>query len=473
MTYGLYPSGGAVFGQMPQYFPGSTAAGANPMLEQSWGQMQSGGQQAADFANTMGGMFQNAFQNPYMVDPNNMPSTSAQQIGAGPQVQGSYVQGPMVGQGMQVQPGMVSGLPQIQASEIAGTGERATADQVGNVPQVGLAGMDMFNNPYLQNSIQAGMDQNNLNFDRNVLTNLDQSAIGAGASGGSRHGLAQGLAMSDLNQQNLNMASQMNERAYNQGMSNFLGQRGQDLGAQTTNAANNLQSQLANQGANLQAMGLNMGDTLQRALANQSTGMQGQLANQGNWLDMMQGNQQAGLQGQLANQGDLLSRNLANQSTAMQGYMANQNMDMQGQLANQQQWGQNQRSNQQYDLASQLANQSNWLSGMQGNQDYMSSLVGKIPSMMSGYGNAMMMPGAMMNSAGMQQQQMAQNQLDSEVQRWMWQQQMPWNQVNNYGNVLTQGAGMAAGGTPAQVPNYSGAFGSLGYGLGDMIAGNG
>ena len=204
MAYGYMDAAQAQFGLQPQYYPGNPVAGFNGMQTGGWGSLQSGAQMGQDFASNMGDQFMGMLENPYNVDPSQMPQVGynniqgmpqvgAQQIGQGPQVQGSNVQGSnvwgqQIGAGPQVQNQntkamMIGQGPQVSGQQMAGQGQQVNAQNVGGIPQVGLGGMDYFNNPYLKSSIQSGIDQNNTNFDENVMTSLDADAIGAGMSG--------------------------------------------------------------------------------------------------------------------------------------------------------------------------------------------------------------------------------------------------------------------------------------------------
>lgn len=123
-----------------------------------------------------------------------------------------------------------------------GQGGTAQAQQIGAQP-----GMDFFNNPYMDQTVQNTADAMSRNFQRNVMPTLNIGAIGSGQSGSSRHGVAQGLAASDLNRQVGDMASQQYMNMYQQGMGNFLDQRGQDIGVLQGNQDADLRAQLGNQ----------------------------------------------------------------------------------------------------------------------------------------------------------------------------------------------------------------------------------
>ncbi len=126
-------------------------------------------------------------------------------------------------------------------------------------------------NPYLQQMAGTITGQVNENLMRNVMPQINSSAMAAGQFGGSRQGVVQANAMRDANQQLSNSLTGMYYGDYNNAMNRQLqkygmdqqydlGLRGNDLGwGQLDLATNNsnVQNQLA--GANL---GLNAYNTL-------------------------------------------------------------------------------------------------------------------------------------------------------------------------------------------------------------------
>lgn len=58
-----------------------------------------------------------------------------------------------------------------------------------------LSAADVANNPYVNNMIDSGMRRMNQNLQENILPGIDRGAVGSGQFGGSRHGVAQGIAM--------------------------------------------------------------------------------------------------------------------------------------------------------------------------------------------------------------------------------------------------------------------------------------
>jgi len=72
------------------------------------------------------------------------------------------------------------------------------------------------NNPNITGAINSAIDANTTNFMRTVLPSIAAGSEMNGRTGSNREGVAQGLAMSDLNKQNLNTASNMQYQAYSQ-----------------------------------------------------------------------------------------------------------------------------------------------------------------------------------------------------------------------------------------------------------------
>lgn len=68
--------------------------------------------------------------------------------------------------------------------------------------------------PLLDSYYQSALTGVNKNLTRNILPSIRSDAINAGQSGSSRHGIAEGLALSDANQTAADLASQMYGQAY-------------------------------------------------------------------------------------------------------------------------------------------------------------------------------------------------------------------------------------------------------------------
>jgi hypothetical protein len=110
-------------------------------------------------------------------------------------------------------------------------------------------------NPYQQNVV-GGLQRNAMTNYQNMANQLGTEATRAGAFGGSRHGVAQGVmaqgVQSDLNNQIGNLMYQ--------GYNNALGQAGSDQQMRMT---------AANQMGNLSNLGFGMGQTINQNLAQQ------------------------------------------------------------------------------------------------------------------------------------------------------------------------------------------------------------
>lgn len=138
----------------------------------------------------------------------------------------------------------------------SGLGADSPYNQLGEQASSTLQGMmtqDPVNNPYLQGNVQSAMDQITQNLQRNILPSVGTDAQMAGQFGSSRHGIAQGLALSDANKQASDLAQSMYGQAYDQGMQNRLNATGQaqgmlGQGTQTGLAQQQGYSNLANLG---------------------------------------------------------------------------------------------------------------------------------------------------------------------------------------------------------------------------------
>lgn len=64
-------------------------------------------------------------------------------------------------------------------------------------------------NPFLQGQIQQGQDQIAQNLQRNILPSIGSSAASTGQFGGGRQGVAEGIALSDANQQSANFSQNL------------------------------------------------------------------------------------------------------------------------------------------------------------------------------------------------------------------------------------------------------------------------
>lgn len=130
--------------------------------------------------------------------------------------------------------------------------------------------LDAYMNPYIQDVENNALSNMGRAYQQNLNTIGDQ-ATGAHAFGGSRHGIAEGVAASENARQMGDLSAQLRSQAYTAGTDLM----GQDL-------SRNLQAALANQQAGMSnaQFGANVGlqnnqAALQAALANQQAGLQG------------------------------------------------------------------------------------------------------------------------------------------------------------------------------------------------------
>ena len=89
-------------------------------------------------------------------------------------------------------------------------------------------------NPYLASSVSAAVAPMTQNFKDTVMPSINSGAESAGVFGGSRQGVAQGLAANTLEQDIGNTSSTMYSNAYNSGLQTMLGALGE--GPAITNA---------------------------------------------------------------------------------------------------------------------------------------------------------------------------------------------------------------------------------------------
>lgn len=97
--------------------------------------------------------------------------------------------------------------------------------QTGNTLEAlnrGLNATDVKNDPFLQSAIQAAINPVVQNFERSVIPAQELNALATSGYGSSRHGIAEGIARSDLNRQLLDVTAKMGSTAYAQGQDTML-----------------------------------------------------------------------------------------------------------------------------------------------------------------------------------------------------------------------------------------------------------
>jgi len=108
--------------------------------------------------------------------------------------------------------------------------------------QEGLQNFGNMQNQALGGAVQAGLGDINRNLQRNILPSINTGAAMTNTSGGSRQGIAQGLAASEANRQAGDFVNKMYSQNFQNQMQNQLGAYGQLGGLQA-------QQNLAQQGA--------------------------------------------------------------------------------------------------------------------------------------------------------------------------------------------------------------------------------
>lgn len=139
-------------------------------------------------------------------------------------------------QGLAQTPGLATNLDQQAGTAAAGFQQFASGGMINQ-------------NPFLEQSITAMRESANTDLSRNQLPMIRNNAVAAGGVGGSRQGIAEGLAMSDLNRQMISTEAGMRQGQFNQDMQNQLtaltGQSqilgGQQLGQQALMTAGGMQ----------------------------------------------------------------------------------------------------------------------------------------------------------------------------------------------------------------------------------------
>ena len=247
----------------PQYYPNSTVAQQSPWTQQGLGNLAGfGGSQYNQ--NVLGGAQQSqgnllSASNPYS---NPVYGAGLQQL---PQNL-NYLSG-IQQQGSQ-------GLQQAPTTDVQGLSGQTTGNTAGALNS--QLNQTPGNNPYVDELVQRTLAQNTRNFNQSVMPQIDNASQIAGGYGGSRQGIAQGIATQGLNDSNANAATQIYTNQYNQDMQRQLQATG--LGAQIAGQASNVQLQGLGQQQNYQlgqsAQGLNAAQTgLQNLQSGYGTGV--------------------------------------------------------------------------------------------------------------------------------------------------------------------------------------------------------
>ena len=343
------------------------------------------------------------------------------------------MQGPADVQGAQAQAAQSGYQPSLQNYQMGPAQQVRTQDF--NAPGIAQSYMS----PYMQ-SVVAQQQQ-----EAQRQANIQNTALGAqaaksGAFGGSRYAIEQAQANRALQTQLGNIQAQGLQNAYTQGQQQFNAQQQAALQAQQANQQAGLTTGQANLNAALGVQGLGAQYGTQMALANLGNVQQANLQNAQLSQQANLANQQAGLTTGQANLNALLGIQSLGAGQNLAAQQANQQMNLATQQAQQQAnqfgYGQGMTAAQlqaQYGLgANQLnANQQQFganlgLQGLQAGMTGYSALGAQGQNLYNqNVGNI-----TLQNQLGTQQQQNAQNILNTGYQDWLTAQQYPQTQMD-------------------------------------------
>lgn len=273
-----------------------------------------------------------------------------------------------------------------------------------------LAAGDPTTNPYFQGTLAASLRPVTQAFQEEILPGIRTNFGAMGQYGGSRQGIAEGLAAGRANQQMADIAASMGNQAYSQGLQAMqaggaLGANFSNLAQQGLTAGGQLGSQIT--GQQLQGLGQAgaLGQQVQgQALGNLATGG-GMLANiYGQGLGAAQAG--AGLEYERESQAKQLAAEQARASAQIQAASANASA-----------------ANRNAQLQAQL------------------QAVQMLPML----GNLGLQQSNILSGIGGQYQSQEQNLINADMARWNYENQQPYNMLNDYMTLLQGGAGM--GGT--------------------------
>lgn len=229
----------------PQYFPESTVAGVSPWTEGGVGQL-------AAFGNSP------YYQQGATASRNSMQNLSNMQ---------NPFTNPMLGMGY----GQLGNVNQYMNKTMSGQNavQAQNAQAGGVLPNYQAMVGQMTGNPQLDAMVNAAQTRTAQNFNEQVMPQISLNSLSNNAYGGSRQGIAEGLAADRLQQQMGDIATGMYGSAYESGQNRALQGAGQQAGLDTNvnlaNSQQNMQAQLANQQLQQWAAGQGM-NSLQSGL---------------------------------------------------------------------------------------------------------------------------------------------------------------------------------------------------------------
>ena len=235
-----------------------------------------------------------------------------------PQLQ-QYQMGPAERvQGAQTGAAMTDYAPNLRTFQM-GPAERA---RTGSFAMPGAA--EAYMSPYMQNVVDVQQREAQRQADI-ARTQRGAQAVGAGAFGGSRQAIMESEAARNLSQQKGDIQAQGLQSAYQQAQQ-----------AYQTDAARQLQAQLANQQAMLEAARANQQTGLQAQLANQAAIQQARQQNLAAALGVQELGAQQSLAAQQMNQGAGLTAGQANLQSALATQQLGRQSGLSAAQANQQ-----------------------------------------------------------------------------------------------------------------------------------------
>lgn len=313
-------AGGLLNAGPPGYYPGQTVLPPPASIPQTQAtatqQVGANAPVNAGVAGTAANVAQGAFQNPVAQAGQNL--NPLLQMGIGDLIAGG---GPLAGTGGLL-PGVSGAINRVTGQAEATPGQTPTVG-LGNIDYGGELGRSLQGgalNPFLDQIIQGSLRTSNQQFRENVLPGLRDEAAAAGQVGGTRAGIAEGIAGRGLADQQNDLIARIMSTAFESGAA----ERGQALGLTG-------QTALANQGANLQQQQINemlrsgrIGEILNAAqiggglaTAGAQLGQQGQIA----------GTQQAG---NLLTQGQNIGTNQLTAGASILPALQGTNLQQQG-----------------------------------------------------------------------------------------------------------------------------------------------
>lgn len=282
--------GGAALGGLAGSQSGSKEAGTTTTTQSPWAPMQ-----------------------PYLLDiAGKAQSNYNNSATMSPQTQGLLTQAQGMAQGQMSNPAVTNAANSI----FNGTAGFTPAPMVGTQSAFGSMGdlnptnayksllSGNVTNPYLSNIAQDNFTLANRNLMENVMPAIGSGASAAGQYGGSRQGIAQGLAASRMNQDVTMANNQMFGNAYQQAQNNMAGAAntlgGFGMNAASTNATNTLNNNSQRLGQMTAATDmLNTGNNMQNTAIKNSL----DLSNYGNTYANNALGQYAGIASQLGGMG--------------------------------------------------------------------------------------------------------------------------------------------------------------------------